>query len=313
MINSTLIKNAFERISGYISHTPLIESIPLSKLSGASVYLKCENYQLTGSFKIRGACNKLLSYQEMPSRIIAASTGNHGKAISYLCSKLKCHAQIYVPKNVSPIKKQGIQNYGAEIIEVSGASLEAEMMAQKDAQLQNIPFIHPYNDEKIIAGQGTIGVEIAMQGELPDAVFIAVGGGGLLSGIASYLKSIKPDIEIVGCWPENSAAMYESLEANQLVESIELPTLSDGTAGGIVPNAITYPLCKQFIGTKILVNEEEIASAMRLILQQEQMVIEGAAGVAVAGFLKIVNQYQGRKVSIILCGRNVDFHDLISS
>ncbi len=307
MIDVALIKCAFERISSYVSKTPLLESTALSRLTGVVVYLKCENFQITGSFKIRGAANKLLSYQKLPSRVIAASSGNHGKAVAYICSKLKCHTQIYVPEGVSLTKKQGMQDYGAEIIEVPGCSLNAESVAQEHAKLQNIPLIHPYDDEHVIAGQGAIGVEIAMQAELPDVVFIAVGGGGLISGVASYLKAVQPNVEIVGCWPENSPAMSDALEANQVVESIDLPTLSDGTAGGVGSNSITYPLCKQLIDTRVLVSEDEIAHAMRLALEIEQMVIEGAAGVALAGFLKTAKKYQGKRVAIILCGRNVDY------
>ena len=307
MIESSLIKLAYERICDYVSKTPFIESVILSRMTGANVYLKCENFQITGSFKIRGAANKLLTYHEVPKKVIVASTGNHGKAVAYICSKLKIHAQIYVPKEVSVIKKQGMQAYGAEIIEISGTSLDAETFAQHQAAIQNIPLIHPYDDVHVITGQGTIAVEMEMQAEIPDVVFIAVGGGGLLSGIASYLKTLKPSIEIVACLPENSSAMKDSLDAGKVVESAELPTLSDGTAGGVGLNSVTYSLCKKLIDSIILVSEEEITQAIKLILETEQMIIEGAAGVAVAGFLKSFSKYQAKKVAIILCGRNIDY------
>ena len=166
-------------------------------------------------------------------------------------------------------------------------------------------FISPYNDLDVVAGQGTIAVELHQQVPQLDAVFVAVGGGGLIGGIGSYLKSVSPSTEIVGCWPETSPVLYECLRAGRVIDVAERPTLSESTAGGLEPGSVTLPLCQSVIDRGILVSEAEIRAALRLILETEHWLVEGAAAVAVAAFRQDARRWDGKRVAIVLCGRNV--------
>jgi threonine dehydratase len=183
--------------------------------------------------------------------------------------------------------------------------LDAEKRARQVAESSNRIFISPYNDFEVIAGQGTIGLELARQMDHIDAVFIAVGGGGLLAGIATYLKSIDAKTRIVGCWPENSRVLYECLKAGRIIEFPEEPTISESTAGGVEEGSVTFPLCRKLIDDCVLVSEAEIHQAMRLIAEHERWIIEGSAGVAVAAFIKECGKFIGQDVVIVLCGRNI--------
>ncbi len=166
-------------------------------------------------------------------------------------------------------------------------------------------FISPYNDADVIAGQGTIAVEMHRQISELDAIFVAVGGGGLIAGIGAYYKAVSPRTEIVGCWPENSPVLYECLRAGRIVEVAERPTLSESTAGNLEPDSVTLEYCRDVIDRSVLVSEDRILAAMRLMLQSERWLIEGAAGVAVAAYLQEAPRYEGRKAAIVLCGRNL--------
>lgn len=172
-------------------------------------------------------------------------------------------------------------------------------------------FISPYNDQTVIAGQGTIGLELFRQNKNLDAVFISVGGGGLISGIASYLKQKRPATQIIGCYPENAPIMHECIKAGKIIPVAEQPTLSDATAGNLEPGSITFPLCRDFIDHHVLVSEDEIKQALRLLADTERMIVEGAAGVALAAFLKMANSLKGKNVAIVLCGRNINFSKFI--
>jgi threonine dehydratase len=183
--------------------------------------------------------------------------------------------------------------------------LSAEVAARRAAEQAGKVFISPYNDADVIAGQGTIAVELERQLPRIDAVFVAVGGGGLIGGIGAYLKAVTPQTEIVGCWPENSPVLYECLRAGSIVDVVEQPTLSESTSGGLEPGAVTLDVCRNTIDRSVMVSEDEILSAMRLILETEHWVVEGAAGVAVAAFRKEAHRYAGKNVVIVLCGRNL--------
>jgi len=168
-----------------------------------------------------------------------------------------------------------------------------------------VPFVSPYNDPQVIAGQGTIGMELFEQAPDLDAVFVAVGGGGLISGIGAALRVLKPGTEIIGCWPENDPALEQSLKAGEIIEVNARDTLSDGTAGGVEPGSISFPLCQALVTGTVLVSEDEIRAAMRDIASSERWIIEGAAAVAGAGMQKLAGRYQGKRVAVILCGRNI--------
>jgi len=309
------IQKANELIKPYIYETPLEKSILISNKYNTNVFLKCEHLQKTGSFKFRGALNKILSLSDSEKQkgVIAASSGNHGQGVALAAQIMQVSATIYVPEDASQIKIDLIKAYGAKVKICPGNCLNSEIEARKVAEENSINFISPYNDHTVIAGQGTIGIELIEQCQNLDAVFISVGGGGLISGIATYLKQVKPNTKIIACWPENAPTMFECIKAGKIIEVEEKQTLSDGTAGGVEPGAITLPICSDLIDDFSLVSENEIKSAMKLLAKNERFIIEGAAGVAMAGFLKNHEKFEGKNVAIVLCGRNIDYEKYIEA
>ncbi|CFQ07781.1 pyridoxal-phosphate dependent protein [Yersinia enterocolitica] len=301
------IKEAHQALRPQVRVTPLEYSPLLSQHSGCEIYLKCEHLQHTGSFKFRGASNKLrlLTDEQCQRGVITASTGNHGQAMALAGKLAGVKATIYAPEQAAAIKLEAIRALGGEVELIPGDALNAELAADSAAQQQGKIYISPYNDRQIIAGQGTCGMEMVEQQPDLDAVFVAVGGGGLISGIATVLKKLSDKTQIIGCWPANATSMYTSLENGKIQEVAEQETLSDGTAGGVEPGAITFALCQQLIDQKVLVSEQEIKDAMRLIAHTDRWMIEGAAGVALAAALKQAPLWQGRKVAVVLCGKNI--------
>ena len=302
------VKNASIFIKDHIRKTNLDYSKYFSTLSSNEVYFKLENTQITGSFKIRGAFNKLLSLSQKEKKkgIITASTGNHGLAVAYASNKLNIPCKIYVPNIASKIKVNKIKKLGSRVIYYGEDCLEAEKKARKDSIQEKLAFISPYNDEHVMSGQGTLAVELIEQIKKLDVVIVSVGGGGLISGVSKYIKSIWPEILVVGCSPENSPAMIKSIYAGKILDIDSKPTLSDGTAGGLESGSITFPICCEYIDQTILVTEDEIKKAMELYYNNENQIIEGAAGVAIATFLKIKNYFSEKKVGVIICGGNID-------
>ncbi len=305
---------AYDRIRGYVRRTPVEKSLSLSAATGAEVYLKCENWQHTGSFKFRGASNTVLSLNDTAKKqgIITASTGNHGAAVALAGAAAGIVPTVFVPHDCSPAKLKNMELLGANIERIEGDAYAAEKAAIAAAKARGIDYISPYNDMRVMAGQGTIAVELIEDVPELDAVFVAVGGGGLIAGIAGYLETAAPNVEIVGCWPENAAAMHECIKAGEVIEVPEQPTLSDGTAGGVEPGSITFEPCYDLIAHHVLVSEDEIISAMTFLGANDRMMVEGAAGVAVAAFLQVADDYKGKKVAIVLCGRNIALDKYIS-
>src|SRR5215510_11967604 len=295
------------RIRGEIRETPVEYSYYLSKLSKCRVYLKLEHLQHTGSFKVRGALNKIYSLtpEQLKKGVIAASTGNHGLGVCFGARQIDTEATIYMPHNISRAKLEMIKERGGNPILHGENCLDAEKKARQAAESSGQIFISPYNDLDVIAGQGTIGLELARQIDHIDAAFIAVGGGGLISGIATYLKSVNAKTQIIGCWPENSRVLYECLLAGRIIEFPEQPTLSESTAGGVEEGSVTYPLCQELIDNCVLVSKADIHQAMHLIAEHERWIVEGSAGVAVAAFLKDCGKFAGQNIVILLCGRNI--------
>lgn len=307
---------AEKRIEAHINKTPLLRSEILSKKLDSNIFLKCEQLQKTGSFKFRGALNKILSLcsdKFQPRTVIAASTGNHGKGVALAAKIANVEAKIYVPQNITQLKLEAIKNLDAKINIVKGDCLQAEIYARKIAEERNLCFISPYNDPQVIAGQGTIGLEIIEQIKQLniklDAVFVTVGGGGLISGIASYIKKHFLKTKIIGCWPMNNTIMYNAIKIGKILEINEKKSISDATAGSIEKDTITLELCKELIDDSILVSEEEIIQAMYTIAECEGFIIEGAAAVAVAAFLKKAKDFIGKNVLIVICGRNISLHN----
>jgi len=292
---------ARERIAPYVRETPVEWS------AGLGAYLKLEHLQHTGSFKFRGASNKILMLSPVQAAqgVITASNGNHGLGVAAAARARGIAAEVFVSSHVSPAKAGRIEAMGARIVRAGEDPLTAELAARRAAEESGRVFISPYNDVDVAAGQGTIGVELLRQLEGLDAVFVAVGGGGLIGGIGGYLKDASPATEVIGCWPETSPVMYECLRSGGIVDVPERETISESTAGGLEPGSVTFELCRRAIDRSVLVSEEEILGAMRWMLANEHWVIEGAAGVAVAAFRKESERYAGKKAAIVLCGRNL--------
>jgi threonine dehydratase len=305
-------------IRPHLRETLLEHSLALSQECGAEVFLKLENLQHTGSFKARGAMHKLLTLTpgEWERGVLTASTGNHGAAVAWGLRKLGRRGRVYVPATASSTKLAAIRRYGAEIEFCGTDGLEAELRARQAARESGAVYISPYNDPAIVAGQGTVGLEIERQmaalGAAPDAVFVTVGGGGLISGVAGCLKAVSPRTRVIGCLPENSAVMAAKLHPETFPSAEVKPTLSDGSAGGLEPGAMTIPLCRELVDEYALASEDEIAAEMRYFAETHHMIIEGAAGVAAACFRKMRQRFRGQCVVIVICGGNVSLETLKS-
>lgn len=302
---------AESRIRSYIRETPLDFSLPLSKITNTKAYLKCENLQYTGSFKVRGALNKLLSLSPSQHQqgVVTASSGNHGAAIAFGLNKLNIPGIIFVPENASTTKVENIRNYDAQLEFYATDCMQTEMHAIDYAKRHNMIYISPYNDLQVIGGQGTIGHEI-LKMVAADVVLVPIGGGGLISGIAGYLKAVSSKTSIIGCLPANSPVMAESIKAGKIINMEVLPTLSDATAGGVEPDAMTFDICKNYVDDTILVSEQEIKDAILTLIKTQHLLVEGAAGVALAALLKNAKQFHGKNVVVVLSGANISLDTL---
>ena len=298
------VVQADKRISAHIRRTPLEFSPYLSGLADAQVYLKLENYQLSGSFKLRGALNKYLSLSqdEQKKGVVTASTGNHGAAVATVLKRFQSDGVIYLPETASAVKVEYLRLLGAKLLFEGSDCVEAEIAARKKAEHEGKCFISPYNDLQVAAGQGVIGIELAASIEHIDSLLAPVGGGGLVAGVAGYLKWQQPRIRIIGCQPENSAVMAHSVAAGRILDMTSRPTISDGTAGGIEADAITFAICQRVVDEFELVGEPEICSAVSLILEKHFMLIEGAAALSVAAFCRSPERFKGQRVVLLLSG-----------
>ncbi len=278
-----------------------------SETLAANVFFKLENLQTTGSFKLRGATNRLMTLTEAQRAkgCVAASSGNHGAAVACAMQRLGASGVIFVPEQTSDAKTDKIKAYGGDVRYFGTDGLDTEQHAREYAENSGMLYLSPYNDEQVIAGQGSCGVEILEQLPDVDAVFVAVGGGGLIGGVGSVLKAHKPSIRIYGCQPAASAVMAHSVEAGELLDLPSDPTLSDGTAGGIEAGAISFALNQAVVDEWVLVDEDEIADAMRLYMETEGQTIEGAAGVAIAAMLAKAEALKDQNVAAIICGGNI--------
>lgn len=303
----TEVIKAYNRSKSSIRKTPLEHSPYLSNLIDGNVYLKLDNIQKTGSFKFRGAVSKMtsLSATEKEKGVVTASTGNHGAACSLAMSLLGIDGKIVVPTIVHKNKVNNILNFGGKVEYHGDDCLIAEERAQEISKTTGATYISPYNDPAIICGQGTMGYEIDQDLKNIDSVFVSVGGGGLISGVGGYLKSVQKNVKMVAVSPKNSCVMYESIKAGKQLDLPSDPTLSDGTAGGVEMGSITFELCQRIIDEFILVTEDEIADGIRIGVEKHHQLIEGAAGAAIAGFMKLKDKLNGQTVVIVMCGGNI--------
>jgi threonine dehydratase len=300
------IAEAEARIRPHVRETPVVHSLALSEVADAEVWLKCENLQVTGSFKARGATNCLTSLPAASRNrgVVAASSGNHGIAVAHAGRALGVPVTVYVPDFASTAKVAAMRRLGASVVTFGTDGLDTELEARRIAEVENRCYVSPYNDPDVVAGQGTIGVELRRQLGGINAVIVAVGGGGLIAGVAADLKHHEPGVRVIGAQPANSRVMSESVKAGHVVDIPSLPTLSDGTAGGVEPDSVTFPLCRDLVDEWVDVSEDEIARGMRHSVEVEHMLIEGAAAVALAVALERRAPLRGRVV-VVLCGANV--------
>lgn len=297
------VGQAYDRLRRSVRLTPLVRSTFLSEELQCDVYLKLETHQHTGSFKVRGALNAVA--RAVPNLdVIVATSGNHGLAVAWAMAPFGAVPTVIVPFSTAPAKLQKLRDLGARVEIVEKDAAEAEQEARRRAAERGAVYISPYNDPAVIAGQGTIGLEISRQGPPFDAIFVSVGGGGLIAGIAMWLKACCPPIVVVGCSPAASPALERLVRGEPPIRDIA-PTLSDGTAGTVEMDSITVPLCRSLVDHWVTVEEQHIAAAIRDVHAHEGLLIEGSAGLAVAGLRKCAASLKGKRVAVILCGSNI--------
>ena len=305
MIDLQTIQQAAERLQGQVLLTPCVESRTLSQIVQAQVFLKFENLQFTASFKERGACNKLaqLSAAERARGVVAMSAGNHAQGVAYHAQRLGLRAVIVMPRFTPGVKVERTRGFGAEVV-LHGDTLEqARAHAFELATAQNLSFVHPYDDDAIVAGQGTVGLEMLQAVPDLDVLVIAVGGGGLISGIATAAKALKPGIEVVGVQTVRFPAMFNAIKGTHHPQGTS--TIAEGIAVG-TPGRITEAIIRARVDDLVLVDEGDIEQAVLMLLEIEKTVVEGAGAAGLAALLKYPERFRGRKVGLVLCGGNID-------
>ncbi len=299
------IETAADRLSGHVLDTPFVESRTISQLTGCQVFLKFENLQYTASFKERGACNKLaqLSADERARGVIAMSAGNHAQGVAYHAQRLGLRAVIVMPRFTPGVKVERTRGFGAEVV-LHGDTLEASRAhARELAQQQGLVFVHPYDDEAIVAGQGTLALEmLRVQPDL-DTLVVAIGGGGLIAGMATAAKALRPGIEIVGVQTERFPAMVNAIKGTHLPQGTS--TIAEGIAVG-TPGVITEAIIRERVDDLLLVDEGDIEQAIVMLLEIEKTLVEGAGAAGLAALLKHPQRFAGKRVGLVLCGGNID-------
>ncbi len=308
MLNLKKIYEAKKRIEGVVVETPLAYAPYLSELSQSNVYLKKENLQVTGAFKIRGAYNKIasLSQEQRACGVVAASAGNHAQGVALSASKFGIKAVIIMPESTPLTKVNGVKHFGAEVILAGSNYDEAYAYALKYGEQNKLTFIHPFEDEEVIAGQGTVGLEILQKCENIDAVVVPIGGGGLIAGIATAMKEKNPHIDVIGVSASGAPAFKESFDLKKAVDSTSVRTIADGIAVRDT-SEVTLSYALKSVDKIVSVDDEEIASAILYLLEKQKLVVEGAGAVGVAALLhKKLEEYKGKNIVLVLSGGNMD-------
>ena len=304
-VSASDIKAAAKEIEGEVMRTPLVAAPRLSEILGCELYLKLENQQHTGSFKDRGALNKLksLTAEQVGYGVIAMSAGNHAQGVAHHARRLGIPATIVMPEFAPFTKVERTRELGARVV-LLGDTLDASAVAAREiADQENLTFVHPYDDPKIVAGQGTIGFEMLEDQPELDTIVVPIGGGGIISGIAIAAKSVKPEIEMIGVEAELFPSMYQAI--NELAPSAGGQTLADGIAVKN-PGALTRPIIEELVADILLVDEALIETAVHVLVEQQKIVAEGAGAAGVAALMKEKERFAGRKVGVVICGGNID-------
>lgn len=298
------VQAAAGRLAGHVLDTPCVESRTLGQIVGAQVFLKFENLQFTASFKERGALNKLLALEAQGVKgVIAASAGNHAQGVAHHAQRLGLRAVIVMPRHTPTVKVERTLGFGAEVVLHGESFDEAREHALALAEVQGLTFVHPFDDPLVIAGQGTIGLEMLHAQPDLDTLVIAVGGGGLISGIATAVRALKPSMRIVGVQTARFPAMVNVVKGTAHPQGTS--TIAEGIAVG-QPGRITRELVRTLVDDLVLVDEGDIEQAIVMLLEIEKTLVEGAGAAGLAALLKDRAAYAGRKVGLVLCGGNID-------
>ncbi len=298
------IQAAAQRIHGLVLNTPCVESTTLSQITGAQIFLKFENLQFTSSFKERGACNKLSQLDLATCKgVVAMSAGNHAQGVAHHAARLGLRAVIVMPQFTSGVKVENTRRLGAEVV-LHGDTLDAARAHALDlAASQGLTLVHPYDDPLIVAGQGTVGLEMLQAVPDLDTLVIAVGGGGLIGGIATAAKAIKPGIRIIGVQAERFPAMFNAIKGTAHPQGAS--TIAEGIAVG-TPGTLPREIIRNLVDDMLLVGEGDIEQAIVMLLEIEKTLVEGAGAAGLAAVLKYPELFKGQKVGLVLCGGNID-------
>jgi threonine dehydratase len=307
MISLENVKTALDRIRQSIYLSPCTFSDTFSQLTGNSIYLKLENLQRTGAFKERGALNKLLTLtpEERACGVIAASAGNHAQGLAYHAGRRDIRAQICMPLTTPLIKVSATKAYGAEVVLYGANYDEACEEAVRRGKQQHLTFIHPFDDDAVIAGQGTLGLELLQQHPEIEAVVVPIGGGGLIGGVACAIKETNPKVQVVGVQTTRLPSMKVAVAEGKPVTLAPAATIADGIAVRRAGDR-TLPLVQKYVDEIVTVNEEEIANAVLLLLEREKMLAEGAGAAAIAAVINHKIKMAGKKIAVLVCGGNMD-------
>ena len=310
MVTYNDIEKAHQRISDHIHNTPILTSDSLDNELGSNLFFKCENFQKTGSFKIRGATNSIvqLNDTEIKNGIITTSSGNHGAAVAFIADKIGTSSKIIMPNNTPKNKIENVQRYGGEIFYCEPNIKSREDTLEKMIQKSGGSIIHPYNDEKIIAGQGTAAKELIEKVPDLDAIICPVSGGGLLSGTLLAAKNLKPGIKVFGAEPENADDTYRSILNNKIMSNETTDTIADGLRAQV--GTVTFPIIKENVDKILLVSEEMIISSMYMIWQRLKIIIEPSCSIVLAALMLNSNKFLNKKVGLILTGGNYDLKQI---
>lgn len=301
------IRAAHARVAPRIHRTPLLSATRLGARAGVTLFHKCESLQKTGSFKVRGALNNVSQLDAAARKrgVVTVSAGNHAQALAWAARDAGVRCTVVMPTTASRMKVDASRGYGAEVVLHGASGIEAFAHAHALAKERDLTFVHPFDEPAVIAGQGTVGLEILEQLESVDDVIVPIGGGGLIAGVATAIKESRPQVRVYGVEPTGAAVMRQSLDAGHPVRLESMKTIADGLAAPMAGD-VTYPIVKHYVDEVVLVSDEEIMEAMREILFSAKLLAEGGGAAATAAILSGKLKLEGRRVVAVLSGANVD-------